>query len=169
MVRFLTRDLRKNVTRSEKVSCDLHRHMAFFQIMWHFFSDHVLKIEPPSMQISNGGFTTPVILIVTHMCKNMFFPRRIGVFSTMHAWQRCMYLLAVKLSSLQHFPHWFTVAKCHLWFYLLLTSFTHQFCVKFYFNGWYLPRLKCELAVGGWTGPGQAGLTADENTQIVTL
>ena len=36
----------------------------FFQITWHYFSDHVLKIEALRSKISSGTFTSPMVLMV---------------------------------------------------------------------------------------------------------
>ena len=36
----------------------------FFQITWHYFSDHVLKIEALRSKISSGTFTSLMILMV---------------------------------------------------------------------------------------------------------
>ena len=41
---------------------------GIFWITWHYFSDHMTRIEPLRIQIFNGSFTTLLILIVA-MCQ----------------------------------------------------------------------------------------------------
>ena len=49
----------------------LESHDNFFQMAWSFFSAHVLRIEALRSQISNGIFTTLMILIFHKECSSV--------------------------------------------------------------------------------------------------
>ena len=67
-----------------KFASPLQEREGIFRITWHYFSDHMTRIEPLRIQIFNGSFTTLLILIVYLVLKSISRNKRATHEKTIH-------------------------------------------------------------------------------------